>query len=464
MKKEKVKRLLAVLVSAGMVAGMMAGCGTEATSTSGSGAAATPETSSSGASSAASSTSSSSAAAASSTDESSGSSGVHEIYTVSERNNLSGVVNPDMKSRADIDKALPEEQKGGLVIGLSMGQMGSSFFTQMHEAAKAKCEEYGYELVMFNADGNISQQSADVEAMITNGVDAIILNPMDVIAAEADVKRAVEAGIPVIGCGVDFATDVPVITSVLANNFFGGWESGVYVGDFFEGQHIKAGMILGVMGHTIDESRMTGMMAGIVYERAAQQGNAFASEEDAYMEAYNMFNELRDNGKLSSEKWDFEVVAVNGDGAWTNEGGLAATEDIIAGNPDINLIMTGSDPMGAGAIKAIKDSGLTPGKDIYVACCADGGQEMFPYLESGEMLCTGYNSPDLTATAGIDLIHMIFEEGYDASNLPAAEDLPTGVITQDNWKDYYDPDLQYCKVLDFKWETIDEIRAEAGLD
>ena len=80
------------------------------------------------------------------------------------------------------------------------------------------------------------------------------------------------------------------------------------------------------------------------------------------------------------------------------------------------------------------------------------------------MLCTGYNSPDLTATAGIDLIHMIFEEGYDASNLPAAEDLPTGVITQDNWKDYYDPDLQYCKVLDFKWETIDEIRAEAGLD
>ena len=46
MKKEKVKRLLAVLVSAGMVAGMMAGCGTEATSTSGSGAAATPEASS----------------------------------------------------------------------------------------------------------------------------------------------------------------------------------------------------------------------------------------------------------------------------------------------------------------------------------------------------------------------------------------------------------------------------------
>lgn len=43
-----------------------------------------------------------------------------------------------MKSRADIDKALPEEQKGGLVIGLSMGQMGSSFFTQMHEAAEAE--------------------------------------------------------------------------------------------------------------------------------------------------------------------------------------------------------------------------------------------------------------------------------------------------------------------------------------
>ena len=56
---------------------------------------------------------------------------------------------------------------------------------------------------------------------------------------------------------------------------------------------------------------------------------------------------------------------------------------------------------------------------------------------------------------------MMFEEVYDASNLPAASDLPNGAITKENWKEYEDPDLQYCKVLPFEWKTIDQIREEA---
>lgn len=389
--------------------------------------------------------------------------GVHEIYTLSERNALSGLTSPDMADRSGIEKALPTEQKDSLKIGLSMGQMGSEFFTAMVDSAQEACDEYGYELVMFNANSNISTQSADIESMITSGVDAIIVNPMDVTAAAADVQAAVDAGIPVIGVGVDFPSDVPVITSILANNYFGGWYSGLYVGEYFEGKHLTAAALLGMMGHTIDESRINGMIAGIIYERAEQNGEPFASQEDAYLEANEMFNELRDNGKMSSEKWDMDIVA-QGEGLWTIEGGLSASEDILAGNPDLNLFLCGSDPMGQGALTAIEGAGLVPGEDVYIACAADGGKEIFKLLDKGEMLVTGYNSPNLNGSAPIDLIHMIFEEGYDANNMPVASDLPNAAITKENWEEFYDENLTYCKILPFEFKTIDEIRKDAGLE
>jgi len=386
-------------------------------------------------------------------------SGLHEIYTLTERNALSGLVSPDYSDRSDIDKALPTEKKSDLTIGLSMGQTGSEFFTAMIDACQEACDKYGYKLVWTNADGNISTQSADVESMITSGVDAIILNPMDVTASEADVQAAVEAGIPVIGTGVDYPESVPVITSILANNYFGGWETGVYLGDFFKDQHIKAAALLGMMGHTIDESRINGMIAGIIYKRAEQTGNAFASEEDAYLEANEMFNELRSNGSLSSDKWDLEIVA-QGEGSWSIDGGLAASEDIIVGHPDINLMMCSCDPMGQGAITAIEGAGLEPGKDVYVACAADGGKEIFKLLEDGKMQVTGYNCPYLNGSSPVDLIYKIFEEDFDAANLPAATDLPTGCITKENWKDFYDENMEYCKPIDFEFKSIDQLKSE----
>ncbi len=453
MKRKVLRSVLAVTLSIGMVCSM-AGCGSDTADAPAEDAAAEesvdeaePEE-----------------ADAEEETESSDASGLHEIYTLTERNALSGLTSPDMADRSDIDKALPTEQKGGLKIGLSMGQMGSEFFTAMVDSAQRACDEYGYELVMFNADSNISTQSADVESLITSGVDAIILNPMDVTAAAADVEAAVEAGIPVIGVGVDFPSDVPVITSILANNYFGGWYTGVYVGEYFEGQHLTSAALLGQMGHTIDESRINGMIAGIIYTRAEQNGEPFDCVEDAYLEANEMFNELRDNGKMISEKWDFDIVA-QGEGLWTIEGGLSASEDILAGNPDLNLFLCGCDPMGQGAITAIEGAGLVPGEDVYVACGADGGKEIFKLLDNGKMLVTGYNSPDLNGSAPIDLLHMIFEEGYDANNMPAASDLPNAAITKDNWEaEFYDENLTYCKLLPFEFKTIDSIREAAGLE
>lgn len=454
--KSKLMRKLLALSMVGCMVFALSACGGNAESSD-----STDETSSSG-----SETGNSESASADSTSTSASNtdseSGVHKIYTYEDRNALSGLKNPTMIDRSDIDKALPTEQHGDLTIGFSLGAMRSEFFVAMMDAAQEKCDEYGYELIVMDANDSVSQQSADVESMITLGVDVIVYNCIDVVAGAADVERAVEAGIPVIGCGADFAEDVPAVTSILASNFGGGWESGLYVGEFFEGQTINAGVIMGMYGHTIDESRMTGMISAILYVRAEQMGKPYSCEEDAYWDGLMMFEILRDNGSVTNEDFDFNILT-QGEGNWNEEGGLAAMEDMIVAAPDMNLVMTGSDPMGIGAIKAIKDAGLTPGEDIYIACCADGGLAVNPYLESGEMLCTGYNSAYMNGNAMITLAHMIFEEGFDANNLPAATDLPTACITKANYEEYTDPDLDYCIELPLEVKTIPEIKAELGV-
>ncbi len=388
-------------------------------------------------------------------------SGLHEIYTVTDRNSLSGLVSPDVEDRSGIDKALPTETKSDLTVAFSIGQMGSEFFTIMLESAQARCEEYGYEFIWTNADSSVDKQIADVESFIAQGVDVIILNPNDTGTMATVVKDAVDAGIVVIGCGTDFDPSVPVVTSILANNYWGGWYSGLYMGEYFaDWDCVNTACILGMMGHNIDESRTEGMMAGWIYARQEALGEPFACQEDAMMEAHKYFAELRSNGSVDMSEYGMKILA-QGEGLWSYDGGLSAAEDIIAGHGDeLDLIFADADAMGMGAKKAMEDAGYKPGEDIYLASAADAMTEVLDAMKEGEYLVTGYNSPELNGSACVDLVHMIFEEGYDANNMLAATDLPYGAVTIDNYEEYYNSGHTYSKVKELTWVTIDEYRAK----
>lgn len=393
------------------------------------------------------------------------SSELHEIYTVTDRNSLSGLVSPAVADRSGIDKALPAAgtTKSDLTVAFSIGQMGSEFFTIMLNTAEEKCKEYGYNFIWTNADSSVDKQIADVEAFISQGVDVIILNPMDTGTMATVVKDAVDAGIVVIGSGTDFDPSVPVVTSILANNYWGGWYSGVYLGKYFaDWECVNTACILGMMGHNIDESRTEGMMAGWTYARQEALGSPFACQEDAMMEAHKYFADLRSNGSVDMSVYGMKILA-QGEGLWSYDGGLSAAENIIAAHGDeLDLIFADADAMGMGAKKAMEDAGYKPGEDIYLASAADAMTEVLDAMKDGEYLVTGYNSPHINGGACVDLVHKIFEEGYDANNMLAATDLPYGAVSIENYQDYYNPGSTYSVVKDIEWVTIDEYRSSFG--
>ncbi len=84
-------------------------------------------------------------------------------------------------------------------IGVSMDKFDDNFLTVLRNgmAEYAKTQP-GVTLQIEDAKDDVSKQLSQVQNFIANGVDAIIVNPVDTSATAAITKAAAEAGVPLV--------------------------------------------------------------------------------------------------------------------------------------------------------------------------------------------------------------------------------------------------------------------------
>lgn len=384
----------------------------------------------------------------------------HPIYQKLPHSSLVGLIDPQMDSRADIEKALPKGPKDygdKLEIGWTEITLGNPWFVSVVDVAKKKAEEYGYDLDVQVADGDPARTSAQVDTFIARHVDVIVLDPTDLASAAADAERAVEAGIPVIAIGT-VPDDSPIVTTVTWNPYMNGFNSGAYMATRFPAdKHVNAATLIGRVGNSTSESRVNGMVSGFIWTRMQQLG-VEGSKEDAMLRGFDAFQTLNTEGSVDLPDLNFSVLA-QGVAHWTEEGGLNATEDILtAHGPKLDLIMAGNDFMGMGAVMAVENNGMQD--RVKVAASADGFRVALEMVKNGQMMATGLFSGSHVGEATLDLIHAIFDEGYDANNMPMGSFLVPEAVTPENVDKFIDPDkgnpfFRY-EIPPFK--TIDELR------
>ena len=92
------------------------------------------------------------------------------------------------------------EEDGNFVIGVSNTLVGNGWREQMICAIKAEALASGVveQVVVVNRNGGPTEQIADLESLISQGVDAIILNPTDREALNSVIESAIEQGIVVV--------------------------------------------------------------------------------------------------------------------------------------------------------------------------------------------------------------------------------------------------------------------------
>ena len=389
-----------------------------------------------------------------------------EIYTVEQRSCLQGLISPaNLVDRSGIDKGLPVDPKDPITVGCTMSSLASSFFVEMQNALLNKSAEYGYDCSVLINDGDPGTFTAQVDTFITQGVDAAVIECGRIAdSLRAAAENLVGSGIPVCTMTVPNDYTVPIITAVNVGEFNNGMECGKYFAEnvlaekYAPGEVIVATAMFGMAGHPISDSKICGLLSGMILGLMTARGEEIV-KEDAYMAGYNYLFELTLNGSIYISEIDMDVRGY-GEGSFTTDGGLAAAEDLFTMCPDMDVMFCDNDFMAIGGIIAAQAIGLTMNEDVTIFACTDGSKAGMEYVKTGEMFCTGANSSNGMAEGCIRLWHKIFAEGWDANDMPVHTIVDCVVITQENVEEWYDPNLEMAKPVEADLLTTQEALAK----
>ena len=260
---------------------------------------------------------------------------------------------------------------GKIVIGYSISTLNNAFFVGMTKGVENGAKKYGVELITVNANGDAGKQVADVEDLITKGVDAIIINPRDAEAIAPAVKKALDAGIPV------FALDRGV--------------TGVEVTSFLETDNVAMGRLAADL---IAEAmtKKYGEPKGKVIELVGLVGTTAARDRGkGFHEQLKKYPGLE---LVASQPADFD-----------QEKAFNVTTNLVLAHPDVDAIYGHNDDNAVGAIRALRAMGKLkkvgePGH-IYVIGI-DGIKQALDLIRQGYMDCTISQEPVMMGEKAVE--------------------------------------------------------------
>ncbi|GAB3811475.1 D-ribose ABC transporter substrate-binding protein [Tessaracoccus terricola] len=235
-------------------------------------------------------------------------------------------------------------------VAVSLPNLTNPYYVYMKKGFEEAGAEAGFDVEVQVAGDDDAEQLAQVTAMIQRDPCAIALNPVKSAPAAAIVKAANDAGIPVFTVNVTVDPDAMAAQGAKIVQYLGA--------DNFAGGRQSAELVLEHMGAD------------------AEIKVGFVSEPDEIPVVQ------RDEGfeEGISANPNAEVVAVV-DGNVKPDDSLRVTQEMLQGNPDINVIFASTGPAAYGAIQAVtggnhdvKVYGFCaegePTTDVYPGCVA----------------------------------------------------------------------------------------------
>ena len=224
-------------------------------------------------------------------------------------------------STDQVNKDSPVEGK----IGYSAMSLKNPFFGIISDSLKKAGAAHGFEVTTTDADSDVKKQANQIEDFISQGVDAIVLNPTDRLAIGPAIKKANEAGIPVFTCDLQcVAEGVEIAGHIGTDNFQGGELAGAAMVE-----------ILGEEG-------------GEVLVLDFNQANSCVLRVDGFKKVLDAHNASTESGKITI------VAEVNGGG--DQDIGYKAAADNLKAHPNLRGIFAINDPSALGAWQAIKEA------------------------------------------------------------------------------------------------------------
>lgn len=255
-------------------------------------------------------------------------------------------------------------------IALLPMTLDNEFYVSMKNGAEEKCAELGYTLVAQSGTnhGDAAEQLQLMETMIQKKVKAIMITPCSSTGVISGIKKANEAGIPVI------ILDTEVDRDALAEQ---GAETLTYIGS----DNYNGGTVAGEYAKKVAEEKGKTLNTIILTGVPGQE---------------NM--ELRKQGFLDAAGDSIEVVATQNADSDFNKGYDVVT-NILTSNKDVDFIYCCNDLMALGALRATKEAGL----DEVSILGFDGITDAFQSIKDGGLTGTVAQKPADMGIIGVEM-------------------------------------------------------------
>ncbi|GGK76654.1 hypothetical protein Sme01_20670 [Sphaerisporangium melleum] len=274
-------------------------------------------------------------------------------------------------------------------IGLSVSTLNNPYFVQLRTGAEAEAKKLGATLTVTDAQNDASQQVNQVQNFASQGMKAIIINPVDSDAAAPAVKLAERSSIPVLA--VDRGVNGAQVTQTVASDNVAGGKLAAQELAKQLGEKGKVVVLQGVAGTSASRDRGKGFTEGI----AGYPGIQVVAQQPA----------------------DFDRTK-----------GLDVMTNLLQSHPDVTGVFAENDEMALGAIKALGGKAGTSVKVVGF----DGTPDGLKAIEGGTLAASVAQQPALLGQQAVQNA----VKAAKGEKLPATLDVPVKIATKDNASEF----------------------------
>ncbi|WP_162070125.1 sugar ABC transporter substrate-binding protein [Burkholderia sp. THE68] len=316
----------------------------------------------------------------------------------SKSDNSSSTSSTSSAASASAPASAPATAAGGKPkIGFSIATLNNAFFVGLKAGVERGSKDQGFELVQTNANGDAQQQVNDAINLLSQGVTALVLNPIDSKAIIPAVEKANSMNIPVFT--LDRGSDGGKVTSFVASDNVALGQTGAkWIAEQLKKRYGEE------KGNVVD-------LIGLVGTTAATDREKGFSEEIA--------------------KYPHIKVVARQEGAFDQEKSLNAMTSILQKYPQIDAVFGANDDNTVGAEKAIDNAGRYKplgDKEHILVIGADGTAQALSAIRAGKQDATISQNPIQMAAKSLQFI-----ADYNAKkDVPANYAWPTMLIDKSN--------------------------------
>ncbi len=280
------------------------------------------------------------------------------------------------QSQPGAASSIPEAPAGGGTVGVCIYKFDDAFMTTYRNALEEILESKGYKVTTVDGNNDQSKQNEQINTFITQGVDALIINPCMTSAADSIIATVKAAGIPTV-----LINREPTAEQMAA------YDKLVYVGcDARQSGTMQGELILDTpnKGDINGDGKISYIMI---------QGDP--ENIDAQYRTEFSVKALTDAG-MEVEQLDLQR------GDWDREKGQTiCANDLAQYGDQIEVVFCNNDDMAIGALQSIQAAGRKVNEDIYLVG-VDALDAALNEVSNGNMTGTVLNDAVGQATEAVN--------------------------------------------------------------